>query len=311
MPGLRDSIAASDLPDVHVMDRGCAARLDRGRGASGEVMVSRVLRDGIVDSEAIAVLHDRTFRLYVHLILRADDYGLVEIDYGPIKRAAPLLDWNRELVAKMLSELVDAAMLIPYEVEGKRYAAIAKWQSNVNSKSPKHPIPPFGMGHVRKPYKYKSSEVREAAQKILRNINKRTSGSDTPVTHSVATGAALVPEEVRGKGVKITTTGLRPVSKQEGDYSAVFLEAWAKYPKRVGDNPKAAAWKAWRARLAQGASEDEMLAGVERYAAFVRATDREGTEFVKQAQTFFGPNLSFREAWVPPTGSTRPAGVVL
>lgn len=45
-----------------------------------------------------------------------------------------------------------------------------------------------------------------------------------------------------------------------------------------------------------------MLAGVSRYAGYVRATGSEGTQFVKQAATFFGPDRHFEEVWQPPAG---------
>jgi len=166
-------------------------------------MPARVIRSGLIDSEVIAALHDRTFRLYMHLVLSADDYGLVEIGFGPIRRAAPLLDWNRELVAKMLEELVDAELVLPYEVAGKRYAAIAKWRSSINSLTPKHPIPVFGMAHVLAPYRFKSPQCKDAARKILSHIKELSLSSDTPATPRSSTGAAPVPEGVRGKGVNL------------------------------------------------------------------------------------------------------------
>lgn len=76
----------------------------------------------------------------------------------------------------------------------------------------------------------------------------------------------------------------------------------------MGDNPKRKALHAWRARLREGATVEEITAGVERYAAFVRQAGKEHTEFVKQAATFFGPNNAFREPWViGPNGSRQAA----
>jgi hypothetical protein len=90
-----------------------------------------------------------------------------------------------------------------------------------------------------------------------------------------------------------------------------FERAWTLYPSR-GDhgNPKSTALKAWRARLRSGVKPEELLNGVMRYAAFVRAKGNEGTEFVKQASTFFGPSKFWLEPWNPPTprnGSSREA----
>jgi hypothetical protein len=84
-----------------------------------------------------------------------------------------------------------------------------------------------------------------------------------------------------------------------------FAAAWACYPKRQGDNPKAKAVRAWNARIRDGTDPAAMLAGVERYCAFCQETHKVGTETVKQAATFFGPDRAFDESWnvTPPTRS--------
>lgn len=89
------------------------------------------------------------------------------------------------------------------------------------------------------------------------------------------------------------------------NYSNEFEQAWQAYPKRAGGNSKAAAWKAWKARLKDGATVEVLMAGVRRYAGYVRATGSEGTQFVKQAATFFGPDRHFEEVWQPPAGKTN------
>jgi hypothetical protein len=79
-----------------------------------------------------------------------------------------------------------------------------------------------------------------------------------------------------------------------------FEAFWTFFPKRAGGNPKARAVAAYRARLGEGHHPDEILAGARRYAAFIKATGKEGTEFVKQAATFLGTEKSFLEPWEPP-----------
>ncbi|EGH9933081.1 helix-turn-helix domain-containing protein [Salmonella enterica] len=85
------------------------------------------------------------------------------------------------------------------------------------------------------------------------------------------------------------------------NYSNEFETAWQAYPKRAGGNSKAAAYKAWKARLKDGVKPDDMLAGVKRYAAYVKVTGSTGTQFVKQTATFFGPDRHFEEAWQTPS----------
>ncbi|TXT70715.1 helix-turn-helix domain-containing protein, partial [Enterobacter hormaechei] len=95
------------------------------------------------------------------------------------------------------------------------------------------------------------------------------------------------------------------------NYSNEFEKAWQAYPKRAGGNSKAAAWKAWKARIKDGVNTEAMLTGVNRYAGYVRATGSAGTQYVKQAATFFGPDRHFEEPWQAPSGavSGRPGGL--
>ncbi|WP_240620906.1 hypothetical protein [Citrobacter freundii] len=92
-----------------------------------------------------------------------------------------------------------------------------------------------------------------------------------------------------------------PARSAKQDYSPEFETTWQAYPKRAGGNSKAAAYKAWKARLKDGVKPEEMLAGVKRYAAYVKVTGNAGTQFVKQATTFFGPDRHFEEAWQTPS----------
>lgn len=69
-----------------------------------------------------------------------------------------------------------------------------------------------------------------------------------------------------------------------------FEVALSHYPKRAGGYSRLKARKAWDARMKARVKPQDIIDGVKRYAAFIRATGKEGTEFVKMAQTFFGPD---------------------
>ena len=92
---------------------------------------------------------------------------------------------------------------------------------------------------------------------------------------------------------KETTAASRP----RAEFPQDFEKAWSEYPARNGSNPKGRALKAWRARIASGATPDQILSGVRRYAAWCRATGKVGLETVKQAATFFGPDQEFLAPW--------------
>ncbi len=72
-----------------------------------------------------------------------------------------------------------------------------------------------------------------------------------------------------------------------------FEKAKEIYPARDGGQNWAAAARAWRARLKEGYSSEQLLAGTSAYAEFVQRSGRTGTQFVKQAATFYGPDCHF------------------
>lgn len=71
------------------------------------------------------------------------------------------------------------------------------------------------------------------------------------------------------------------------------------YPKRSGSQRWADAKRSINARLKEGHALDELIAGTERYAAYIRTKGDEGTTYVQQAATFFGTNKGFLEPWTP------------
>ena len=101
---------------------------------------------------------------------------------------------------------------------------------------------------------------------------------------------------------------LNPLSMEYGVSSMEYGEltnygfalTWKLYPKRAGGNSRADAEKCWNARIKNGVSEQELHEGTARYAAFCVATGKVGTEYVKQARTFYGPAGHWRELWEIP-----------
>jgi hypothetical protein len=79
-----------------------------------------------------------------------------------------------------------------------------------------------------------------------------------------------------------------------------FLDFKIAYPNRAGDQGWRKAQRAANARIEEGHTWIEILEGARRYAAYVRSTGNEGTEYVKQAATFLGPDLFFTQPWPLP-----------
>lgn len=115
----------------------------------------------------------------------------------------------------------------------------------------------------------------------------------------------------RNGTAKGTATG-QPRDKEESStsntsriYTPEFERAFAAYPKRLGGNSKREAFGKWTASLNRGADPKAMEDGVHRYAKFCDAIHKTGTEFVKQAATFFGPSECWLDAWDVPLHSSR------
>ncbi|ESM41997.1 helix-turn-helix domain-containing protein [Klebsiella pneumoniae] len=126
-----------------------------------------------------------------------------------------------------------------------------------------------------------------------------SAGAAPRISHSFEPVNEPVNEPIKHTGASAIASATARSAKQ--DYSSEFETAWQAYPKRAGGNSKAAAFKAWNARLKDGVNPEAMLAGVKRYATYARATGSVGTQYVKQAATFFGPDRHFEESWQAPS----------
>lgn len=109
-------------------------------------MPNRILREGIKSSGAVNALTDRAFRLYIHLISAADDFGLLEWNSMWLKTTAvPGLSWTPDEIERLMSEEIEGRGLVrTYEHNKKTYAAVEKWEQRRDAKYPKFPAPPWG-----------------------------------------------------------------------------------------------------------------------------------------------------------------------
>ncbi|HGZ2214612.1 TPA: replication protein [Shigella boydii] len=141
-----------------------------------------------------------------------------------------------------------------------------------------------------------NNAISDTAITLKRNTPRRHNGTgDTP---NVDTNTEITTETKNT--IDASADGSAPARSARQEYSPEFEQAWQEYPKRAGGNSKSAAFKAWKARIREGIKPETMLDGVKRYAAWVRATGNTGTQFVKQAATFFGPDRHFEDYWQQP-----------
>jgi hypothetical protein len=138
-----------------------------------------------------------------------------------------------------------------------------------------------------------TSEERKAHEEFIKTC--------APSAHAGPTKGARRAREASGqrpeKNKKNTAAATRRPRRGSDNADPRFEAFWAAFPTRAGDNPKRRAKNAWNARLAEGATVDEIIAGTKRYAAYVQARGTAATQFVKQAVSFLGPDCAFRESW--------------
>jgi hypothetical protein len=113
-------------------------------------------------------------------------------------------------------------------------------------------------------------------------------------------------ERCRGQAAKYRPKKKAPTFGRHNIFSVgsepigAFDGAWAKYPKRSGGNPRATALKAWRARVREGVSEEELTLATSNYAAHCELEKKVGTPYVMQGSTFYGTGQRWRDFLVAP-----------
>ena len=81
------------------------------------------------------------------------------------------------------------------------------------------------------------------------------------------------------------------VNDKNKNYCVRFEQIWQAYPRK---KEKAAAYKAYKARMSDGFSEDELETAVKRYADECKRRHTE-ERYIKHAATFWGPNTPFAD----------------
>jgi hypothetical protein len=121
--------------------------------------------------------------------------------------------------------------------------------------------------------------------------------------------AETVPETVHGTQINpkepkrnphVQRSKPKPKRSSKREEPPEFSALRLLYPSRSGDQGWPQALKACHARLGEGFTWEQMAEGTRQYAEHVRAKGDEGTQWVKSAKTFFGPDAHFAKSWAPP-----------
>jgi hypothetical protein len=155
-------------------------------------------------------------------------------------------------------------------------------------------------------HSHNGTTAKERASNAERQSRYRQRVTAKRNGHIERSNAVTLPDLDLDKTQNPTMVAKRP--RTQNTYPPEFEEIRRAYPRRAGSNPWPRALKAIHARLAEGATWAELADGVRRYAEFVRATRKEGTELVQQAARFFGPGKEFENDWKQPAQAAVQGG---
>ncbi|MEK7424895.1 MAG: hypothetical protein AAB131_13775 [Actinomycetota bacterium] len=217
-------------------------------------MPSRIIREGIIDSDRIDKLDAPAEVFYRRLMSKVDDYGLFDARHNMLRTSLyPLrVDRVREAdISRWIAACEKAGVIALYEHGGKPYGQMleTRWQAR---SEPKHPLPPWGKGAPP------STAVNGCAQ-------------------------VITPVPVFGDGVEVVEPPHPPAGGGDVDDEPVpnpyagfdaFWEAWPKHRRKVAPTQCREKWRT------QGCAEiaDRVLASV--------AAHKLSDEWVKEGGKF-------------------------
>jgi hypothetical protein len=288
----------------------------------------RSLKPEFWSDEKIGPLDPLTRLVFVGLLNIADDAGRLVDSIKAIDGA--LFPFTNDSSRESLDILAKLSRIVRYTApNGAKLIQISNFLQHQKIDHPSKrvlPPPPTDNGAPATPARSNGPRVRRKRQPVgaqavdtresfathSRNVRDSIAKDSRGRRESVAPdlGARIMELGTKNKHIRPIAPGNGAETPTDGGtgsetnrkpfvYDDDFEQAWTAYPTRP-NNPKRTAYRAWKARRRDHVSAEAILAGVRRYALFCDATAVTGTNFVKQAATFFGPDEFWTSEWTPP-----------
>ena len=179
-------------------------------------MGNRMMRESLLESEKISALSDFDFRLWISLILLADDYGVVDARPAIIKgHGFPLRERvTIKDISDGLRRLTAGRCVSSYMVGGKPYVQFSNWSDYQRVRDSKHKYPTIEEADIR-------GELPQVA----------------------ASCGELPPEPEPKQEPELEHRTQTPRTRAE---SGRFAEFWSVYPNKVKKQDAAKAWSSGR-----------------------------------------------------------------
>ncbi len=218
-------------------------------------MPNRILREGILDSEAVNALSFPAEVFYRRLMNVVDDFGRFDGRPSVLRsRLYPLkVDLVREAdIPRWIAECEKAGLIVLYAVAGRQYILFHKLGSPRANKS-KYPDPEMGNWNHPPPPDHVCAHMRADADGSAQALTSVPySGSD-----SYSERPPLPPAEPGG-GEVVEKTPEKPPRKAkrvktDAELNPLFLRFWAVYPRKIAKSDAAGAF-------AKRAPDEDLLA---------------------------------------------------
>lgn len=220
-------------------------------------MPQRFLRPGIRTSEAWNCTSFRAQSLYIGILTLVDDYG--RYDGRPALLHAEIFclrdDVTRQDTAADIRELGEQGLVQLYEVDGKVYLQVTRWQERTRNPS-RFPAPP---AVIRLPTAANGSQRQPTAA----SPTSTSTSSSSPTS----TSTSSIPQANGAKAPAVPT--------------ALVEEIYQAYPRKEGRED---ALRAIRKRIKEGKDPQFLLERVKTYAAAIAWKER---DFIPHPATWF------------------------
>lgn len=222
----------------------------------------RMFAKSVIDSDNFLDMPLTTQALYFHLGMRADDDGFVDCP-RKIQRSIGCSDDDLKLlIAKGFAIAFNSGIIVIRHWKLHNYIPKDRYKETIYLKE---------KAQLTTDENRVYSDPHEAVQAVL-------------YTDCIQT-VDKVDTQIRTEKIRANEEYIYPA--KSGGFEAV----WAIYPRK---KDKAAARKAYEARLHDGWSPDELLSAVKAYAAECRK-ERRDEKYIKHGSTFFGASTPFSD----------------
>ena len=143
----------------------------------GRIMPTRMIREGLLDSDKINLLSADGERLFTRLMLCADDFGRFDGRFIVIKnRAFPLKETMKiSNIEKDLNECIKVGLITRYLVNGKPYIEIPGFNQRLRAKKSKYPD---NDGHMSDDCPTDDGHVQATINKMSEEKRREEKGSE-------------------------------------------------------------------------------------------------------------------------------------